>query len=443
MLVKSLKTVIAIAISSALFLAWGDAQQQQPQTQQQQPGWKDRAEYDLYVSITKETDPKKALGLLNTWKEKYPNSDLKQERLGLYLSTYQKLGDAKNMMQTAKELLAANPKDSRGLYAATSLTPFLNVTAPDALEFGEKAARGFLASLNELFAPDKKPANVTEEAWKKERAAYESLGHRTLGWIAMVRKNHLEAEAELTADLKLNSNDAEAAYWLGSVLIAEKKPERVSDALFYIARAACYTGPGAVVEQNRKAIEAYLNKTYTSYHGQDPAGLQQLCSLAKTQVFPPPDFRILSQAEIAAHKEEVLARENPQLAFWLKLKDALTAPNGEQYFEGGMKGALVPPEGVPPLKGKLIRQEPARNPKELVLALSDPNTPEVILKVDPPMTGRAEPGTDLEFRGVPTAFTKEPFLVTFEAEKKSISGWPAPPPPTRKTPGRRVVPKKK
>ncbi len=442
MLVRTLTITLVIAISSVLAfeIAWA-APQQQTQAQKQ-PQWKDRAEYDLYAAITKEADPKKALELLNTWKQKYPESEFKEERFRLTIESYRKLNDAKSMMETAKEWLAVNPKSIQALYFINWLTPSLNDTSPSALETSEKAARSLLANVDEFFAPDKKPATTSEADWKKARSDMEAMAHRTLGWVALARKNFKDANAELTQNLKLNPNDAEASAWLSTAIAGEKNPETYPQALFHGARAACYTGPGALEESRRKQMEAWLSKAYTTYHGQDPEGLKELCNVARANAFPPPDFKILSSAEVTALKEKELAEKNPQLAFWLKLKDALIAPNGDQYFESGMKGALVPPENVPPLKGKLVRQEPAKNPKELVLALSEPNTPEVTLKLDEAMVGRAEPGTDLEFRGIPTAFSKEPFMVTFEAEKKNVSGWPAPA-PTKKAPPKKGASRKK
>jgi len=439
-LVQISKAIVAITISFALGLgaAWGQAQPSKTQK-----NWKDRAEYDLYVSITKEPDAKKQLDLLNTWKEKYPSTEYKQERMVLYLNTYRALNQPPGMVETAKEILADNPNDFQALYWISLLTPVLGKTSPDVLDLAEKAGRGLLGGLDAIFAPEKKPASTSEENWKKERAALESLGHRTLGWVAWQRKSFAAAGGELQQAIRLNPNDAEASMWLGTVIVGEKKPERQPEALFAFARAACYAGPGALDEARRKPIDTYLNKAYTTYHGKDPAGLQQLCEVAKANAFLPADFKILSEAEVVEGKHQQLSKENPQLAFWLKLKEALQDTGGGQYFETGMKGALIPPEGQPALKATLISHDPARNPKKLVLGISSPTTPEITLILDEAMTGKADPGTILQFRGVATSFTKEPFMVSFEAEKTSIAGWPAPPPPVRKAPAKKGVVKKK
>ncbi len=434
MLVKPLRVVKGIAIWSVLMVSVAWAQQKQPQ-------WKDRAEYDLYESITKEADAKKALALLDSWKQKYPGSEFAEERQRLYIETHRKLNSAAGMMAAAKEWLAINPKSIQALYYVNLLTPSLNDTSADALAASEKAGKSLLGILDEVFAPDKKPANTSDADWKKARSDMAALAHRTLGWVALSRKDYATAETELLENLKLNPNDAEASAWLGTAIVAAKKAETYPQALFHFARAGCYEGPGALDPARRKQMYAYFEKAYTTYHGKDPDGLKEVCELAKTNALPPSGFTILSVHEIAELKEKELREKDPQLAFWVKLRDALKEPTGNEYFETGMKDALVPPENERPLRGKLVRHTPAKNPKELVLALSDDTTPEVTLRLEEPLVGAAEPGTVLQFRGVPKQFTREPFMLVFETEKEYISGWPAPAP--KKAPPAKKAAKKK
>ncbi len=77
-------------------------------------------------------------------------------------------------------------------------------------------------------------------------------GHRTLGWVAMQRKDYPAAEKSLTEELKLNPADAEASYWLGTAILAQKQVERQASALYFFARAAAYEGPGALDPARRK-----------------------------------------------------------------------------------------------------------------------------------------------------------------------------------------------
>jgi len=404
------------------------------QAQPKKPDWKDRAEYDLVQTASKETDPQKKLDLLKQWKEKYPNTDFQETRLHMFLEAYQALKDPAQMLATAKEELALNPKNVEGLYWVNLLAVSMNQTTPEMLDMAEKSAQGLLNA--------EKPEATPADAWKQNKPQMDMLAHRTLGWVSMQRKNYPEAEQHLSEELKLNPNDAEASYWLGTVILAQKKIERQGDALFFFARAAAYDGPGALDPARRKQIEAYVEKAYTTYHGKDPQGFQQLLQSAKASAFPPPDFKILSASEVAEHHGKQLAAADPALAFWVKLKTALTAPDGVSYFDNGMKNAVIPPEGQPLLTGTVISQEPARNPKVVVLGVEDPNKPEVTLRFETPLPGSAPVGQKIQFRGVATSFTPEPFMVTFEAEKKNITGWPAPAAPARRAPVRKSASKK-
>ena len=109
---------------------------------------------------------------------------------------------------------------------------------------------------------------------------------------------------------------------------------------------------------------------------------------------------------------------------WLKIKGALCDTNGEQYFQGSLKGT-----GIPKLKGTVVEGKPACRSKELLVAVPEPNQqgaprPEIALKLDAPLTGKPTPGTEIQWdQGVPSAFVKEPaFMLTMDTEKAKIEG---------------------
>jgi tetratricopeptide (TPR) repeat protein len=417
--------------------AWGQDQQpatgtsqtaseQASQPAQKQPQWKDRAEYDLVQSALKETNPQKKLELLNQWKEKYPETDFKEMRLEAYIDTYQALNQRDKMFDTAKELLALNPKSLKALYWISVLS-VPGQTSPEGLDLAQKAANGLLDA--------EKPAQVPQAQWDQSQAQMAVVAHRTLGWVAMQRKDYANAQKEFTAELKAHPGDSEAVYWLASVLRseaeAEKKPELFTQALFFFARAAAYDGSGSFDPTRRKQLEGWLQKAYTTYHGEDAQGFQQLLATAKTDSFPPEGFKILSAAEVTQQRLEQLKETNPAMALWVIVKQELTGSGGDSYFNDRMKGALVPPEGQPAFKAKIVSQEPARAPKVLVVSIEDGKTPDATLRLDTPMLRPAEPGTEISFRGVATSFTAQPFMVTFEVDRKNVTGWPAPPPARR------------
>ena len=53
--------------------------------------YKDRGEYDLYSKVTQTQDPKARLQLLNTWQDKYPQTDFAQDRLIYFITTLAQL----------------------------------------------------------------------------------------------------------------------------------------------------------------------------------------------------------------------------------------------------------------------------------------------------------------------------------------------------------------
>jgi hypothetical protein len=406
---------VGAAMGAGLALAQAPAKEKQV---------KDQVEWNLFNDSTKTADAAKRLGFLNTWKEKYPESDFKDARLLIYLTTYQALNQPAKMVETAKEILAMNPKEPHALLALTMLTAtFPNPPTPDSLATGEKAAQGLLEA--------EKPAEVKDEAtWKKIKT---EEAHKAVIFIALQRKQPEAAEQEYAKWLAEDPGQAQISYALGNTILSEKKQERYSEMLYHWGRAASLTGPGAMPEAQRKQVDAYFVKQYNAIHGPDEAGLKEFRALAVSRPMPPAGFKIKTKNEIDAENQEKFAKDNPQLALWKGVKDALVAANGEQYFEGTLKGSAVPK-----LKGKLVSMKPAIRPKELVLAIDTPNTPEVTLKFENPLPGKAEPGTEIEFEGVPGAFTKEPFMLTFDVDgKDKIAGWPAQAaPPAGKTASR-------
>jgi hypothetical protein len=404
---------------------------------------KDQAEYDLYTNSTKETDPNKRLTYLNSWKEKYPESDFKEERLLIYLTTYQQSNQPGKMVDTAKEIVALNPKNVNALMWLAYFGPtYPQPPTEDSLSNGEKAAKALLD------AP--KPEGVKDEDWGKIKADFDALAHNSLATIAMQRKQFDGAEQEYAKALQVSTNPpcqsklpvcplpSQVSWAMANAIIAQKKPERYSDALYELARAASTTGPGALPDASRKQADAYLIKVYNTFHGQDEAGLKDLRALATgASALPPSGFKLKNKNEIEAENQEKFAKDNPALAMWKTIKDNLTAANGDMYFES-IKGALIPggANGVSKFRGKLVSAKPEVKPKELVLAISDATTPEVTLKFETALPGKADPGTEIGFEGLPSAFTKDPFNLTFDVESKDkIEGWPVQAaPPVKKRP---------
>ena len=70
---------------------------------------------------------------------------------------------------------------------------------------------------------------------------------------------------------------------------------------------------------------------------------------------------------------------DPSRALWKQIKDALLAEGGERYFEEGVKGALIPggARRVTRFRGKVLAARPEAKPTELMVAILDPEVPDV------------------------------------------------------------------
>src|ERR1700694_2548175 len=201
---RARKLLLAVAVTGILTLApaslRAQAGAQAPATQNTgQKNWKDRAEYDLYDAITKDASPQTKLEKLKQWQDKYPTTDFVDLRQTAFLTTYAALGQVQKALDTAKEILARDPNDFSALYYTAFLTPqlvALNVKpTDDQLAAAEKAATAILTA--------SKPANLTDDQWKTAKTSAEAVAHKTLGWVAMQRKQAEQAEDEFKKALAL------------------------------------------------------------------------------------------------------------------------------------------------------------------------------------------------------------------------------------------------
>jgi hypothetical protein len=251
----------------------------------------------------------------------------------------------------------------------------------------------------------------------------------------MQRKAWDAAEAEFQKSLQLDPNNGEVDFFMGTVVVSQKNPQKTSAGLFYFARAATYEGTGGLAPAGRQQALAYVQRAYKGYHGSDD-GFNDLVAAAKAGTTPPADYHIVSVAETADKQrkaqevQEAEDAKNPQLLLWKNIKMQLTAADGATYFNSSMKGALLPT-----LKGKVVKLDPEVKPKTVVLALEDGTTPDATLKFEMPLAGKVEPGAELTFEGVPDSYTATPYMVVFSVEPDKLHGWTgknAPKAPVRK-----------
>ncbi len=402
---------------------------------QAQKNWKDQAEYDLYLQITKATVPDQQLQLMNQWKEKYPESEYKLERAQTYLLVYNKKNDAAGLYKSSLDLLALDPKSFQALYWLTLLTVSMDKKEADILETGIKSANGLIAALDATYEPGKKPAATTEEQWKQQRNDLEVQALKTLGWVEWQKKKYTEAEKYFVKALALSPSNAEMSYFLGTVIALQKDAKRQAEAMWHFARAGNLEGPGTLDAVRKGQVSKYFERVYTSFAGDDKKEMSEIIDKAKASVMPPPEFKIKSKEEKMGENLEKFKSENPMLYQYMEIKKALKAADGDTYW-GNLKDAELPT-----FKGKIVSMKPETNPKELVLAVETADQPEVTLVLEKALRGKADVGTEIQFTGVAKEFTKEPFTLTLEVENEKLKGWPVTGPAPKAAPVKKAAPK--
>ena len=397
--------------------------------------FKTQAEYDAYNEVSKDltaNNSQKALQDLDAWKQKFPDSDFKDDRQALYVQALAANQPAK-ALDAAAELMAKDLNTSLSgpaaviklLYTLAQAIQKVPDPTPAQLTMGAQAAR-------QLAAFDKAPDGVAPEAWTQARKDMQAASKAALLYTALIpsaqamtRKDCQAAETYARKAIDDFPASGQAAWSLGLALFCLQKthPEQAPIAIYEFARAASLDPQTALVNPawQQSVAAPYLEKIYTQYHGADPEGLKQLRTLAVATPLPPPGFELKSAAVIAEEIVGTWRKDHPQLALWMDIKAALTEANGQQYFESELKGSAVPQ-----LTGSVVEAKPACRPKELVVAIKLPDQSnaqgEILVKFEKPLTGKPEVPAEIQFEGVPSAFSATPFLLTMDVDAGKLMG---------------------
>jgi hypothetical protein len=430
---------------------------------------KDTGEYDIINEVIKDvngTNAQKTVTDLNTWTQKYPESDYKDDRLYYFMQAYaMQPPQPDKVLEYGAQLLAKDLKAAlkepssilRALYLMTANAPAVKDPTPAQLATGGKAAKDLLAFVPTYFTAENKSEKATDAQWAQARTQVEQAAAATLVYIAMypgsqatLKKDYPAAEQAFRQAMKDYPDDGLIAYNVGAAIVSQRVAEKMAEGLYEIARgAAMDPAKGGIADaKTRDTVQAYLTKVYISFHGNDE-GLDQLKQQALASPTPPPGFKIKTVQEISEEKQKQFEAQYPELAMWMKIKGMLSAPEGEQTFSGQLKETELPK-----LKGQVMGGTPECRSKTILVAVPEPDQKstligEITLKLDAALPGKPVAGTEIVFTGaVPSAFSKDPFMLTLDIEKAKIEGLKtetcaAAPPKKAVTPVKKAPAKKK
>src|ERR1035441_7247515 len=158
---------------------------------------KDQGEYDIYnQSIKDQANPAALLKDLDTWTQKYPETDYKDDRQYYYIAAYNGTNQPGKVLDVGSALMARDLKivysDPKAgpqqvltvLYMMSVNVLKLPTPSADQMAVGEKAARALQEFVPNFFTAANKPAGATDAAWTEGRTTMEKVAKDTLMYIA-------------------------------------------------------------------------------------------------------------------------------------------------------------------------------------------------------------------------------------------------------------------
>ncbi len=433
------------ALLAALGLILGSASVARAQAAAQDAGAGKQAytvpEYNAYQACAGDKNPASQVKCLDDFVSKYPNSALLVYAYPLYFQAYGALKNFPKVIENADKLVALGDKvDAPVRYQAYYARAFAytNLNPPDkdqAMKAREAALNG-LKTLSAL----KKPDNMSDEDWNKQKQQPTTLFNYTAAVAAMTMKDCASAVESYKAVLAGTPDDAITSYRLGQAYMCTTPPQEV-DAFWAFARAV--TAKNANQQQSTK-VKDYLRKLIVNYqqaacdHLTD-AEVNELLQLAGSSAERPASYKLPSSADLdAARKDMTIASVVGDLkAGGDKAKVTWLASCGLEF---------------PDVPGKLIEVTPGTDSVVLKLAFvtsqaefDATTTPNMEVKVaGQPGVERLEKDTAPRFTGTLVSYDPEPaFMLRWDKAKVNEEDIPkekekaAP-----KKPVRRPAPKK-
>jgi len=383
------------------------------------------AEYNSYQACAAEKNPQAQVKCLDDFVAKYPNSALLVYIYPLYYNAYSQLKNWPKVIENADKLLAMGDKVEPHIryqayyaraYAYSNMGngPEVQAQAPKACE----AAKAGLKTLNEL----KKPDNMSEEDFNKQKQQPAILFNYTLAQCSMIQKDYQTAIDSYKAVLEKNPDDAITSYKIGQAYMAMNPPQQM-DAFWYFAKAASAKNAN---QTQATQVKTYLRKLIANYQGGNvcdnlvDAELNELLQLASTSAERPASYKLISTADLdAARKDMTIASVIADLkAGGDKAKITWLAACGLEF---------------PDVPGKLIEVKPGSDAVQLKVAFvtSDAEfdaktTPDMDVKiVGQPEASKLEKDNPVRFTGTLAAYDPEPnFMLHWDKAKVNAEDIP-------------------
>ena len=391
-----------------------------------QPGYT-MPEYNAYTACAGEKNAATQVKCLDDFVAKYANSALLIYIYPLAFNAYSQVKNWPKVIENADKLIALGadkveaPARYQAYYARAFAYSNMPPNSPDVQSQAPKAceaAKAGLKTLGEL----KKPDNMSEEDFTKQKQQPATLFNYTLAQCSMIQKDYQTAIDAYKAVLEKNPDDSVTSFKIGQAYAA-MNPPRQMDSFWYFAKAA---SSKSADQKQATQVKGYLRKLIANYQGGNvcdtltDAELNELLQLASTSADRPETYKLPATTDLDA------ARQNMTIASVIadlkaggdKAKITWLASCGLEF---------------PDVPGKLIEVTPGGDGVQLKVAFvtSDAEfdaktTPDMDVKVvGQPEASKLEKDNPVRFTGTLVAYDPDPaFMLHWDKAKVNAEDIP-------------------
>ena len=266
-------------------------------------------EYNAEQACAAEKVPATQVKCLDDFVAKYPNSALLVYVYPLYVNAYNQLKNPQRVIEYADKLVALGDKAEtvvryQMLYARA--LAYASESQADQTTGSAKARDAALLGLKTL-EEVKKPDNVSEEDFRKQKQQPTILFHYTAANAAMNAKDYPAAVTSFKGVLALDTDDLSTNYNLGRAYLAMTPPQQM-DAFWYFAKSV--TSKKATQAQADK-VKKYLKGLIANYQGGNVCDsltdgeLNELLQLAGSSADRPPTYSLPGAADISTAQHDM------------------------------------------------------------------------------------------------------------------------------------------
>jgi hypothetical protein len=153
--------------------------------------------YNQTIKDVRSDNPAKAIQDLDAWSKRYPDSDLQNDRLYLYMQSYSRVKPPQpaKVVECGAQLMSTDLRAALGepesilvvLYLTAVNVRSIPNPSREMLALGNRAARELLNYVPEYFTPGRRPANTSDADWVKARTEMEAVARNALATLTTRR----------------------------------------------------------------------------------------------------------------------------------------------------------------------------------------------------------------------------------------------------------------